>query len=256
MTGADRIRDLLRRAARDGRLPGGPAAAAAEDTLARVAEAVDAAVLARRLRLRLGGTELACAVAARRLLSIEAPAPDGLPAGAEALFGRTLAAEDAGAVAALLRALADRGGAFGLDAEPPQTGPEPALGGIAAATLAAALGLAAAEGAADPLAAGLAALGDGVIAALLWEDDAVALLAGDAAAEELAEEAGGLLDRLLQPDFPLLATLEAAGALTFAAPGADRHLLVAGHLGRFVLAAVAGADAAETLARWRAVALT
>ena len=254
MTGADRIRDLLRRAARDGRLPAA-AGATPEAALARFAEAVDAAVLARRLRLHLDGEDLVCAVAARRLLSFEAPAPAGLPAGSEALFGRTLAAEDAGAVAALLRGLADRGGRFELSATAPDTGPEPALGGIAAATLAAALGLAPAEGAADPLAAGLAALAEGVIAALLIEDEGLTLLAGDSAAEALADEAGALLDRVLVPEFPLLATLETAGALTFTAPGAERHLLLAGHLGRFVLAAVAGADAADTLARWRAVAL-
>lgn len=254
MTGADRIRDLLRRAARDGRLAGA-APATPEAALARIVEAVDAAVLARRLAIRLGGAELGCAVAARRLLSLEAPAPEGLPAEAVSLFGRSLSAEDAAAVAALLHALAGQGGDFEIRTGAPPAGPEPAFGGIAASALAAALGVEAAPGPVDPLAAGIAALGETVIGALLIEGEEISLLAGGPAGEALAEEAGAVLDRVLVPDFPLFGTLETAGALTFAAAGADRHLLVAGHLGRYLLAAVAGSDAAETLARWRAAAL-
>jgi hypothetical protein len=254
MTGADRIRELLRRAARDGRLPGA-APATAEAALGRIVEAVDAAVLARRLVLRLGGADLACAVGARRLLSFEAPGPGDLPAGGAALSGRPLSAEDAGAVAALLHALAGRGGAFALDLAAPPSGSEPAFGGIGAAQLAAALGLASAPAPADPLEAGLAALGAGVIGALLIEGEEIALLVGDTEDAALAEAAGAVLDRLLLPEFPLLPTLEAAGALTFVAPGGARHLLLAGHLGRYLLAAVAGDDAAGTLTRWRAAAL-
>lgn len=254
MTGTERIRELLRRAARDGRLPAG-VPATPEAALGRIVEAVDAAVLARRLLIRLGGAELACALAARRLLSFEVPGPGDLPAGGAALFGRPLSAEDAGAVAALLRALAGRGGTVALDLAAPPSGPEPAFGGIGAAQLAAALGLAAAPAPANPLEAGLSALGDSVIGALLIEGDEVALLAGEPEDAALAEAAGAVLDRLLLPEFPLLPTLEAEGALTFAVPGGARHLLLAGHLGRYLLAAVEGADAAGTLTRWRAAAL-
>lgn len=259
MTGTDRIRDLLRRAARDGRIADGATRTGTGG--ARLVEQIDAAVLGRRLRVEAGAVSFGCDVAARRLLALDLPVAAPLPPGAEALAGRPLGAEDVAAVAALVRTLCPEDQPVSIVAGAPGAGP-PAFGGIPAAALAAALGLAPPAAHDDPFAAGLVALGDAVRAAVLVDGEEIVLLSGGAAAERLADRAAGLLDRLLVPQFPLLGTLETGGALLLAAPPGQSHLLLAGHLGRFLLVEVAGDDgstgngAARCLALWRDAALS
>lgn len=246
-------RNLLRRAARDGRLAGRWEACAGPAEAARhLLDHLDAAVLACRLRVETGDRALVLTAAARRLVALSVPGPDTADAGAP--VDRPLTAEDAAAVAAVLRATLAGATRVRVLHLPPESPVDPAATGLSVAALAAALDLPPPDPAPDDgFEAGLAALGAGLRAAVLIEGDDLLPLAGDPAATgSLAEEALALLDRLLVPAFPLRTSFETDGALTFAAAGAGRHWLLAGRHGRFLLAEMAGDDAAATLGRWRA----
>jgi hypothetical protein len=144
MTEAERLRAALAGAA-----AAGPAAPPQTAPLRALLQRVDATILPRRLTAAAHdpGAALVLDVAARRIVALVAPAPDGLPAPDAALFGASLDFADPAAVAAIARVLSawDAGlsgpvrlteaalapGAHGARASP----------GVAAGALAQALGL-------------------------------------------------------------------------------------------------------------------
>ncbi len=258
MSDFDRMKAMLKRAARDGMasqgrvgLEPGPAC------VARILE--QAAVLGQRLGFDFGdGTRLVCEASGRRLVRLLAPAPSGLSAEQRALFDRAeLATDDLQVLSKLLVELCARGSGFEMTAEPLGDAIEPVHGGVNPADIAKAAGLPAEAlfGAQDGPTpeAFLDALGRSVLSVIQIDGEEAALIHGE------GEDAAFLFDwvehglgTLLSPDFPLFGTLETNGILVFALPeAAGRHLLVAGERGRFTVAAVKGSDVAATLDHWR-----
>ena len=71
-------------------------------------------------------------------------------------------------------------------------------------------------------------------------------------ADRISPWAVDAVERLLAPDFPLAMALETDGIMAFGLKGStERHLVVAGRLGRLLVGVVSGADPAETLVRWQ-----
>jgi len=265
MSEFDRLKARLKRTATDGRiLADRQDYETPVEGVARLLDEIDGTVIGRRLKVDFAdGSRLSALVTGRRLVRLDGQAPAGLPADQAALYGREgLATEDAAEVAGLLAGLCGRGPSYLLSKSAPGEAIDPTQAGVSAAAIAAALGLEEREAPADDgrnLEVFLDALGERVIAAALIEQDEIALIRCD----EETPEAAFLLDwaaqvgeRLLTPDFALYATLETGGLLVFAgARGSDRHLAVAGRHGRFLLAALEGADSAATLDCWRHVTL-
>lgn len=264
MSEFDRLKARLRRAATDGRiLSDRQDYESPVEGVARLLDEIDATVIGRRLRVDFAdGSRLAGIVSGRRLMRLDAPAPAGLAADQAALFGRGgLATEDAAEVAGLLAALCGRGPSFILAKTAPGETIDPTQAGVSASAIAAALGLEEHEAPQQDtgLEAFLASVGERVVAAALIEEDEIALVGCDEEAPEAAfllDWAAHLGERLLTPDFALFAALETSGLLVFAGDaGSDRHLVVAGRNGRFLLAMLTGADSAATLGTWRGITL-
>ena len=256
MTGPGQIKAALRRAARDG--PARDRASAfdrPEDGAAIILGHVDATVLPRRLVFDLdSGGRLACLAASRRLIRLLPPLPPGL---GDAFEGNLPA--DAAATG---RALADlcREARRVTLSEDVATAEEEVTGtGLAPAAIAATLDRTLDRRApdADPLDALAAALAPDLTCAFTLLEEEVEVLCGDGAAvTALSDFAGDLLGRLLDPGFPLAATLETDGLVIVALGGdADSHVAVAGHLGRYLVAVLDRGDPTPTLAAWRALRL-
>lgn len=255
MTGHKRTLDLLRQAARDGRLSGQVEAYSdASEGIRRLLAEIEGCILPRRLVIEVGPAQLVAEAAARRLVALVTPAPEPVAPAALALFGRNLDAADAAEAAGLLADLCTRGDRLRITDRAAEIAGDPTRGGIPAAALAAALGFeppVPAGPAADPVEALALALGPALREAALIAGEEVEVLAGEEAA--VLDLAGQIADGLLHPGFPLFATLETGAALVLAGGDAGMHILVAGWLGRFLVARIEG-EASATLALWRHLA--
>ncbi|MEM9318841.1 MAG: hypothetical protein AAGA70_07510 [Pseudomonadota bacterium] len=256
MRDLSKLKSALKRTAADG-LAGGAARPvdSVEAGIAHIIDAVDTTLMGRRITIRIGdGQELHLDAAGRRLMRFAAPVPGQVP------FDPTveLKAEDAADVANVLRALFVPPTHVTITAKPTADAFDPTEGGLTPAKLREAAGLQpnqAHDREADlnmePFVNGLQ---EKCLAALWIQEEDVALLAGEEArAAALSQWAAPMMERLLSPEFPLAAALETDGIAVFVLPdAADRHAIVAGRLGAYLVAEIAGADPSETLALWHA----
>lgn len=262
MTQMADVSTMLRRAAADG-YPVRPDFRydSARQGVALVLSQIDSQVLAREVVFDFDdGTRFACIASGRRLVRLLEPAPRNLHSNKVALFVQgEVTADDLDTVADLLVELCERGRRFEIAIGPHDAGIDPAQGGVSTGAIACLLDLYLPAKSdilpADELSALAESLEDKLIAAALVQDDEIALLKGEGAeATRILDWCDRLLAGLLSPSFPALATLESCGVVVFGlAQPADRHLIVAGRLGRFLVAALEGADVTDTLGKWRAV---
>ena len=264
MSDLDRLKTILKRAARDGTAaPDMVEYATGPAGVARMLEQLGSAVLGQRLRFEFeDGSRVVCEASGRRLLRLVGPAPSHLIPKQAALFSRDeLAGDDVQLVADLLVGLSDRNARFAVTTEPLGDEFGPTHGGIAPEAIAEAAGLngglQVATGEDPSHEAFLDALGPSLQAAILIDGEDASLIYGEGdPAAFIIDWAEGALDNLLTAGFPLLGTLETNGILVFSLPeSAGRDLLVAGRRGSLVIAAVTGGHLAETVDRWRALNL-
>lgn len=256
------LKSVLRRAAADGTPDrSGFPYESARQGVAHVLSQIDSQVLAQKVVFEFDdGTRLDCIASGRRLVRLLEPAPRNLQANKVALFMQEeVTADDLDTVADLLIELCERGRHFRIATEPSDAGLDPSQGGVSTTAIAARLGLSRPDdmdlAPADALSVFIDRIEERLVAGVLVQDEDVSLFKGegDEAARAVAWSER-LLAGLLSPSFPLLATLESCGMVVFGLSGpADRHLLVAGRLGNFLVAAVDDRDLAATIATWREV---
>ncbi len=264
MSDFDRVKSMLKSAARDGTAPPGQIDyETGRVGVARMLEKLGTAVLGQRLSFEFeDGSHFVCEASGRRLVRLLAPAPAHLIPGQVALFERDeLSGDDAQGLADLLVALCERNSGFAVTAEPLGDEIGPAHRGVEPAAIAEAAGLPGEslfETGKDPShEAFLDALGPSLQAAIVIEDEDASLICGEGdEAAFIVDWAESSLDNLLTAGFPLLGTLETNGILVFALPETQgRDLLIAGRRGSLVIATVRSGHLAETLDRWRALNL-
>ena len=264
MSDFERLKTMLRNAARDGMAPRDRVKyETGRAGVAHILEELGTAVLGQRLSFEFeDGARIVCEASGRRLVRLLTPAPARLTPEQVALFDRDdLAGEDAQGLADLLVGLCERNSGFAVTAQPLGDEIGPAHGGVAPAAIAEAAGLSGdtpVETGNDPShQAFLDALGPSLQAAVLVEDEAASLICGEGdEAAFIVDWADSSLDKLLTAGFPLLGTLETNGILVFSLPETqDRDLLIAGRRGSLVIATVTGGHLVETLDRWRALNL-
>lgn len=259
MTYSSAVKDMLRRAARDGNAEhsGQYAYGSAAEGVLRFLAQVESLVVAREVVTTFDdGTRFSCIASGRRLVRLLEPAPRGLTASRVALFMRDgVTADDVVPVADLLIELSNRGRSFTISSCAPTVPIDPSQGGISTAAIAAALGLSTPDdeehAAATTMASCVERLTPLLIAAVIVRDDGVEELTGtDDALRDIGRQARKLMDGLLTPTFPLFPTLETDGLLTFAG-NRGRSVLVAGRLGEFLVAELDAADLDRALDLWR-----
>jgi hypothetical protein len=255
-------REMLRHTARDGLdlQPGWTGYETARDGVAALLAALDSQVIARELSIEFDdGTRLACMASGRRLVRLLEPAPRNLKANKVALFMQEeIAAEDIDTLGDLLLELCERGRSFTMSTRTPPGGVDPSQGGLSTVTIADALGLALRSGRAgiwsSDLAPFIERIGPFMTAGAFVSDGGIEAIGGTGdAGTDIVDLARRLATGLLSPAFPLFPTLETAGIVSFGSPaGSGRHTIVAGRLGEFIVAEIAGEDLDATLEAWRA----
>lgn len=260
MSDLSRLKSALRRAATDGPvLPRKLDVSGSDEALAQILRLIDTAVLARHLTVTLGdGVTLGMEAAGRRLFKLTGPVPPNATADQAALFELpVLKSEHAGAVAELLRALGGGQSVLEIVTARGNVIADGTTGGLSPEAIAPGLLSAPPRNAnrPDPLDALVAAIESDLRGALFVHGDEAEVIQGDEAQVELLMAwAVPLLDRLLSPGFALADALDTNGIMVFGfGPDADRHGIILGHLGHFVLAAIDGADTTPTLAAWQDV---
>ncbi|MDA5092848.1 hypothetical protein O2N63_01970 [Aliiroseovarius sp. KMU-50] len=265
MSDLDRLKEVLRRSARDGTTTSGRIRyGTGPDGVARMLEQVDAAVLAQRLSFEFDdGSRFICEALGRRLVRLLAPPPRGLTAEQVALFDRDdLGGEEVRMLSDLFITLCERGSRIAVTSDPLGDETNPSHVGIEPAAIARAAGLSGEvlfetkEGSSHE--ALLDALQPSLRAAILIEGEEATLVCGEGAeAGFVTDWADNSLEDLLSPKFPLLGTLETNGILVFALPKTTgNHLLIAGRHGSLVVATVRNGDVTATLDRWRELNLS
>lgn len=264
-TAAFDTREMLRRTARDGLdlHAGSTGYDTARDGVTALLAVLDSQVIARELLFEFDdGTRLSCIASGRRLVRLLEPAPRNLKANKVALFMQDeIAAEDIDTLVDLLLELCERGRGFTLSTRTPSGGVDPSQGGLSIATLADALGLAMGSARAGVWTSDIAPFVERIAplmaAGAFVSDSGIEPIAGTGdTATDVVDLARRLATGLLSPAFPLFPTLETAGIVTFGSPiGSGRHTIVAGRLGEFLVAEIAGEDVDATLSAWRAGAV-
>jgi hypothetical protein len=256
------VKSILRRTATDGtEVPTGFAYESARQGVGHVLSQIENQVLAQRMVFDFDdGTRLACISSGRRLVRLLEPAPRNLHPNKVVLFVQEeVTADDLDTVVDLLIELCERGRHFTIVTEPSDAGLDPSQGGVSTSAIAERLDLAKANdrklASSDDLPVFIERIDESMLAGVLVQDESIAVLKGDGEeATRMIAWANRLLVGLLSPSFPGLATLESSGLIVFGLSGpAERHLLVAGRLGSFFVAAVEGRDVAASLAIWREV---
>jgi hypothetical protein len=231
----------------------------ASEGVAKVLWQIESQVLAQRIDFKFeGGTRFACIASGRRLLRLLEPAPRNLPPNLVALFVRKeILPEYRTEVGELLMSLCERGRQFTVTSEPIETDADPSQGGVSPLAVSESLGLRTQKDGGEAPEAILdefvERIAGAMIAGVLVHDEDVTILKSDPTDPvRVSDWSAKLLERLLEPSFPLLGSLETSGILVFrGADASDRHMLVAGRLGRFVVASVNGGDASRTLKHWQ-----
>lgn len=260
MSDLARLKAALRRTAEDGLAPrGAEVFDRPEDGAAIILGHVDRSMLGRRLGFRFDdGTGFDCEASGRRLIRLLPPEPPGLePAGAALFDGAELRPEQGDLLAATLVTLCGGRTSLRMSSEPLGDAADPSQGGIDTSGLFERLGQAPADLAqgaeGGDLDALVAEIGGDLLSGLLIDGEEVTPIRGDGEdADRISPWAVDAVERLLAPDFPLAMALETDGIMAFGLKGStERHLVVAGRLGRLLVGVVSGADPAETLVRWQ-----
>ncbi len=253
-----KLRSVLRQASHDGVvLDGAKTFESAADGASLIAEQIGKSVLGRKLTFQFDrGEPLVCIASGRRLMHFVKPVPKHLSTHAALFDVADLRAEHAGGVAEVLLKAVEGQTNFKVTADPREGDPDPIENGISVEEIQAALGIETRdidEAKADTLAAFLEAIETRAVAALWVVDrDVTIALGADVDAADLSNKVAKTLQTTLDPKFPLAASLETDGVLTFgygASPA--EHFLIAGRIGQYLVAKISDGDEAQTLSAWR-----
>lgn len=217
-----------------------------------ILDAVDKAVMARRITVSVGAGGLVLEAAGRRLQRLCAPVPDHIAISA----GAEITASNAAALAAGLMALCEGHARLNISNQPITEAGDPTQGGIPTGPIRQELGFPAADADLEEpsLDTILSPIAEACQVALWIEGEEVTLLLGEEdRGAALSDWVAPMLERVLAPEFPLSAMLETDGIAVFALPDADgRHVFIAGRLGDLLVAEINSSDIAATLAAWKA----
>jgi hypothetical protein len=259
MSDLHKLREVLRDTARDGPISTSVKSYGdASDAVRFILQSIDRAVLGRQITFTFDdGAALRCVASGRRLIRFLPPAPSGLEVHAPLFDVSDIRSDSAEAVAGLLAAICAPRSKIDVTADPRDDDPDPLESGIAPSDISDALGLDTTGGGDGSGAEALDAfLGDisGRLTAALWivEKDISIALGDDNVAAKLAKDAAPFIELAMDPKFPLSASLETDGILTFCRRDDDpTHILIAGRLGQFLVAQVSDDDEPATLKAWR-----
>lgn len=259
MSDLSKLKATLKQAAVDGiKGPRAMPFAAPELGAALILDAVDGSVMGRRITVSAGGSSgkaLMLDASGRRLQRVAGPVPEHFAIRADV----ELKSSDAAALAAGLMAFCEGQSDLRITTQPIADAGDPAEGGIVPDLVREVLGLSpgGAETEIDPEAdlhmePFINALAPDCHAALWLQGEDVSLLVGDEArASRLSDWAAPMLEQLLAPEFPLAASMETDGIMVFVMPdSAERHTLIAGRLGAYLVAEVKGRDPSASIAAW------